>query len=79
MDENESTFSEQKLFGEGEEVRTVIDNINLKLGFNETDSKLTFEDARLIYDYCRYGQALFPTEDSIWCTAFTEEDLKVGG
>ena len=39
--------------------------------------ELSFDDAYLIYDLCRYERSRNPTSTSVWCAAFEEEDLMV--
>lgn len=39
--------------------------------------ELTFEDALLMFDLCRYEQSRNPEETSVWCAAFTDEDLQI--
>ena len=39
---------------------------------------LSFEDVQLIYNICRYEAAWHPQDTSYWCSAFSEEDLRVG-
>ena len=64
-----------------------MNNVNQKLGFtisiNESDDhlndmdNLSFEDVKLIYNICRYEAAWHPQDTSYWCSAFSEEDLRV--
>ena len=65
-----------------------MNNVNLRLGFTiskgESDDHsndmgdLSFEDVQLIYNICRYEAAWHPQDTSYWCSAFIEEDLRVG-
>ena len=44
----------------------------------EEIEQLSFLDIRIMYDLCRFGKAKFPEkESSVWCMAFSTEDLKV--
>ena len=65
-----------------------MNNVNQRLGFtisiSESDDHLndvkdlSFEDIQLIYNICRYEAAWHPQDISYWCSAFSEEDLRVG-
>ena len=65
-----------------------MNNVNQRLGFkisiSESDDhlndmeNLSFEDVQLIYNICRYEAAWHPQNISYWCSAFSEEDLRVG-
>ena len=65
-----------------------MNNVNQRLGFtisiSESDDhsndmdNLSFEDVQLIYNICRYEAAWHPQDISCWCSAFSEEDLRVG-
>ena len=65
-----------------------MNNVNQKLGFtiskSESDDhsndmeRLSFEDVQLIYNICRYEAAWHPQDTSYWCSAFNDEDLRVG-
>ena len=65
-----------------------MNNVNQRLGFtisiSESDDhlndmeNLNFEDVQLIYNICRYEDAWHPQNISYWCSAFSEEDLRVG-
>lgn len=39
--------------------------------------ELNFEDALLMFDLCRYEQSRTPEKISVWCAAFSDEDLQV--
>ena len=38
---------------------------------------LAFDDMLLMYDMCRFEKSWNPSQVSVWCAAFTTEDLKV--
>ena len=44
---------------------------------DKAEDLLSFRDLRVIYDLCRFGKAIFPEKESVWCEAFSIEDLKV--
>ena len=87
MDDNPETYKEQDLFEKSQDVKTLIKNVNDRLGFlvdeeGESDrvesiDSLFFNDVQLIYDMCRFEAAWNPQNISYWCAAFNEEDLKV--
>ena len=85
MEENETTYREQNLFESSQDVQTLIQNVNRRLGFiinevsgqMEDEGQLVFKDIEVIYDICRYEAAWHPQNASYWCAAFSEEDLKV--
>ena len=41
------------------------------------EDQLSFADVELIYAMCRYEKAWYPEKISVWCAAFSEEDLHV--
>ena len=65
-----------------------MNDVNQRLGFtisiSESDDQLndmenlSFEDVQLIYNICRYEAAWHPQDTSYWCSAFNDEDLRVG-
>ena len=87
MDENPETYEEQKMLENSQHVKTLIKNVNERLGFSinqnggsnqrENDESLFFKDVQLIYDICRFEAAWNPQNISYWCAAFNEEDLQV--
>ena len=38
---------------------------------------ISFDDANLIYQICRYEAAWYPKAKSVWCAVFDDDDLKV--
>lgn len=74
-DENDSTYEEQRLFGESEFMLRVIKSVSERLGFD--NDTLSLEDITNLYDVCRYERAWNPDETSSFCAPFEEEDLKV--
>ena len=88
VEDNPNTHREQDLFESTEHVRGLMNNVNQRLGFtisiSESDDhlndmeNLSFEDVQLIYNICRYEAAWHPQDISYWCSAFSEEDLRVG-
>lgn len=84
--ENQATYQEQVAFEGSEEIRGLVDRVNIRLGIQgSTDmgpelgvfEKLTLDDIKLIYDLCRFEVSRSPKMVSPWCAAFMEEDLKV--
>jgi hypothetical protein len=75
------------MFENSQHVKTLIKNVNEKLGFSinqnrdsnkrADDESLLFTDVQLIYDICRFEAAWHPQNISYWCAAFNEDDLKV--
>ena len=76
------------MFENSQPVKTLIKNVNERLGFtivgkelspreDEDMNELDFKDLQLIYDICRFEAAWYPQNISYWCASFSEDDLKV--
>ena len=64
-------------------MKTMIQNVNKRLGFDGTSNNnynittLSIEDIMIMYKVCVYQKGFNPDEVSTFCAVFAEEDLKV--
>ncbi|KAK7051127.1 PHOsphatase [Halocaridina rubra] len=65
-------LEEAKLFAEGPEVAAMVARMSKRLGIS-----LTLDYVETLYDACRFYKAWMPSEMSVWCAAFTPDDLKI--
>lgn len=66
--------TEYFLFRGSELVKKTVENISKRLGFK---TPLDFEDVELMWDICRLEQAWHVNRSSVWCAAFTPNQLVV--
>ncbi len=64
---------------ESDDLAKVVEKRDVKSA-DEQDQPITeisFEDATVMYDICRYEKAWYPDKLSAWCAVFDNDDLKV--
>ena len=54
IEEGSESLVEMKMFEDSDVMRGMIERVNQKLGFIETDSKLNLSDIYVMWDTCRY-------------------------
>ena len=79
VDDNPDVVMDRKLFEGTNEFRNMLESVNERLaGEQELDEPYFSEDdIRVVYNLCRYQKALRPGQKSIWCAAFSKQDLEV--
>lgn len=69
-----NTDSETYKFESSPWMKTMLEEVSQRLGFKYT---LEAELVKTMYDMCRYEQAWFVSQPSVWCAAFTPEHIKI--
>ncbi|KAK3913316.1 Multiple inositol polyphosphate phosphatase 1, partial [Frankliniella fusca] len=72
--DRERALKEVELFESGAEMEQTIGRVSYRLGFHYN---LSMENVDLMWEMCRYDKAWKYVSLSPWCSAFTEDDLKV--
>lgn len=72
--EQQRAQDEVQLFEAGQEMQQTIARVSRRLGFRYN---LSMENIDLMWEMCRYDKAWKYVSLSPWCSAFTEDDLKV--
>lgn len=70
----DNTDSETYKFEHSQWMKTMIEEVSQRLGFKYT---LEAELVNTMYDMCRFEQAWSVSQPSVWCAAFTPEQIKV--
>lgn len=68
------TNSEIYKYEHSQYMKTMIEEVSQRLGFKYT---LEAELVETMYDMCRFDQAWYVSQPSVWCAAFTPEHIKV--
>ncbi|KAL5276203.1 MINPP1 family protein [Megaselia abdita] len=69
-----NTDSESYKFEHSQWMKNMIEEVSERLGFKYT---LEAELVNTMYDMCRFEQAWYVSQPSVWCAAFTPEHIKV--
>ncbi|XP_052120128.1 multiple inositol polyphosphate phosphatase 1-like isoform X1 [Frankliniella occidentalis] len=72
--DRERALKEVEIFEIGAEMEQTIARVSYRLGFHYN---LSMENVDLMWEMCRYDKAWKYVSLSPWCSAFTEDDLKV--
>lgn len=68
--------SERDAFEQGPEYEQMMDQVNAKLGFTGSN-RLTNEQVRTIWDWCRFEQTSQPSQPAAFCAAFSMANHEV--
>jgi len=75
IEEGSESLVEMKMFEDSDVMKGMIERVNQRLGFNETDSKLNLSDIYVMWDTCRYEMQA--RETPVFCSPFTKKDLEI--
>ncbi|XP_046680138.1 multiple inositol polyphosphate phosphatase 1-like [Homalodisca vitripennis] len=74
VDKNADALTELDKFKATPLVSRMLDNISARIGLSD---RISFEDAKLIYQTCAFETAWHPKSPSPWCALFSKDDLEI--